>query len=107
MVAILITYGMILVLQTFMNYEVLFSHRHYVQPQWIFDSVNARELVSIDDYVPGAILPPHLSPFVEEKEDDYVPPERRALIEKEKELLKSNAKVEKEDDEGEGEIEGR
>ncbi len=24
----------------------------------------------------GSVLPPHLSPFVEEKEGDYVPPER-------------------------------
>ena len=24
----------------------------------------------------GSILPPHFSPFVEEKEGDYVPPER-------------------------------
>ena len=26
--------------------------------------------------IKGSVLPPHLSPFVEEKEGDYVPPER-------------------------------
>ena len=29
-----------------------------------------------DSVVVGSVLPPHLSPFVEEKEGDYVPPER-------------------------------
>ena len=29
-----------------------------------------------DSIVVGSILPPHFSPFVEEKEGDYVPPER-------------------------------
>ena len=28
----------------------------------------------------GADLPAHLSPFVEEKEGDYVPPERQLLL---------------------------
>lgn len=62
-------------------------NRSYVQPQWIFDCVNAGHLMPVDDYVPGAILPPHLSPFVEEKDDDYVPPERKAILQREKESL--------------------
>jgi len=51
-------------------------NRVYIQPQWIFDSINARKLLPIDNYLPGSILPPHLSPFIEEKEGDYIPPER-------------------------------
>jgi len=37
-------------------------------------------LLPVADYLPGAILPPHLSPFVEANEGDYVPPEKQRLI---------------------------
>lgn len=51
-----------------------------MQPQWVFDSVNARLLLPVADYFPGVPLPPHLSPFVSEKEGDYVPPEKMKLL---------------------------
>ena len=73
--------------------------RHYVQPQWVFDCVNSKQLVAVNDYVPGAMLPPHLSPFVEEQEGDYIPPERKQMLEKEKELLRAEASGEEEEEE--------
>jgi hypothetical protein len=50
-----------------------------VQPQWIFDSVNARELLPVDKYFLGAVLPPHISPFIDKTREQYIPPEERAL----------------------------
>lgn len=47
--------------------------RTYVQPQWVADCINARKIVKASLYEPGSVLPPHLSPFVESKEGDYVP----------------------------------
>jgi pescadillo protein len=49
------------------------ENRLFVQPQWVFDSTNARVLVNAAKYAPGITPPPHLSPFVQPEEDDHIP----------------------------------
>jgi len=46
-----------------------------VQPQWVYDCVNARQLLPTHAYRPGATCPPHLSPFIDGS-DGYAPHER-------------------------------
>ncbi|XP_060104949.1 pescadillo homolog isoform X2 [Heteronotia binoei] len=62
------------------NIEKQVIGRYYIQPQWVFDSVNARLCLPVADYFVGVMLPPHLSPFVTEKDGDYIPPEKMKLL---------------------------
>ena len=77
--------------------------RFYVQPQWIFDCVNARKLLPVQDYFMGVKLPSHLSPFIEEKEGDYVPPEKLAMMGLGDEQKEDNEQEDDDDDEEEEE----
>lgn len=51
-------------------------NRCYIQPQWVVDSFNLRKRLSVEKYLPGALLPPHLSPFANEMPGQYIPEER-------------------------------
>lgn len=61
------------------NPDMKYITRRYLQPQWVFDCVNARMILPVTGYLPGDILPPHLSPFVDPK-DGYIPPEQERLL---------------------------
>ena len=48
----------------------------------------------MEDYFSGKELPPHLSPFVQEEEGDYIPPERQAMLEEQRKEEENNEKEE-------------
>ncbi|KAJ3045483.1 mRNA-binding ribosome synthesis protein nop7 [Rhizophlyctis rosea] len=56
-----------------------YERREYLQPQWVYDSVNARKLVKSAGYRQGEELPPHLSPFVVARDGEYVPDEAAGM----------------------------
>merc|ERR1712228_899651 len=73
--------------------------RFYVQPQWVFDSINRRERCGEAEYALGETLPPHLSPFIAERRvGDYVPPEQKKL----EEGVKDDGEQEEEEEEAKG-----
>lgn len=57
--------------------------RTYVQPQWIWDSINEGRLLRPDLYAPGTTLPPHLSPWVKPSRAGYDPKASLAAQEEE------------------------
>ena len=64
----------------------------------MFDCVNMQKRIPVDEYSPGASLPPHLSPFTEDGPGDYVPPERQLAMEEEQEVLDDVVESEDEDE---------
>lgn len=90
------------------NVDKQYINRYYIQPQWVYDCINAKILLPVEDYFLGVTLPPHLSPFVEEKEGDYVPPEKlkiMALQRGEKPAHEEEEEDEEEDDDDDDEVE--
>jgi pescadillo protein len=72
--------------------------RIYIQPQWVWDSVNDEELKRPDLYAPGAQLPPHLSPFVKKVRGQYDPSAPLNEQEREDEELEADSDMDEEED---------
>ncbi|ERM98465.1 pescadillo homolog isoform X1 [Amborella trichopoda] len=51
----------------------MFLSRDYVQPQWVYDCVNSLIIIPTENYLIGRVAPPHLSPFVDNEAEGYVP----------------------------------
>ncbi|KAF9080580.1 mRNA-binding ribosome synthesis protein nop7 [Mortierella sp. AD031] len=82
-----------------------FLSRQYVQPQWAYDCINAGKILTGDGYFVGKTLPPHLSPFVEVKEGDYIPDQNQFEGQTEDLAIESGDEDEEDEDEDEDEDE--
>ncbi|KAF7458531.1 pescadillo N-terminus domain-containing protein [Cryptosporidium felis] len=51
----------------------------FIQPQWVFDSINENIKLPTRPYYPGEKPPPHLSPFVDDSSQGYIPTQRQVL----------------------------
>lgn len=49
------------------------TDREQLQPQWVYDSLNFKVLLPLQQYRPNQKLPPHLSPFVDYSTEGHIP----------------------------------
>lgn len=54
--------------------------REYLLPQWVYDCLNFKILLPIGSYKPGQVAPPHLSPFVDYKQENYIPDRLKEIM---------------------------
>ncbi|XP_042278533.1 pescadillo [Thunnus maccoyii] len=85
------------------NIDKQYINRYYIQPQWVYDCVNAKLVLPVEDYFLGVTLPPHLSPFVVEKDGDYVPPEKLKIMALQRGENPAQGQEEEDEEEEEGE----
>lgn len=76
------------------------STREFIQPQWIFDSINSGVCLPVAPYKSGIPPPPHLSPFVDDLKEGYVPQQRVVLQRITDELKRKEVSTEDKEDEG-------
>ncbi|KAI9767107.1 MAG: mRNA-binding ribosome synthesis protein nop7 [Geoglossum simile] len=76
--------------------------RTYIQPQWVWDCVNAGKLLRPDLYAPGATLPPHLSPWVKPGKREYDP--TAPLVDQELEGEMEEAEADESDEDIDGSV---
>lgn len=53
--------------------------KEYVQPQYVLDCINNLFLLPTKAYQPGIAAPAHLSPFVDNEEEGYLPERQREI----------------------------
>lgn len=87
------------------NTDKQYINRYYIQPQWVYDCANAKIVLPVEDYFLGVTLPPHLSPFVVEKDGDYVPPEKLKIMALQRGEKPAQGQEEEDEEEEEGEEE--
>lgn len=73
------------------------STKEYVQPQWIADSLNNLFLLPTQTYRPGQAPPPHLSPFVDNSKEGYVPTRQKEINQLKGEIVESEVEEENDD----------
>jgi len=76
-----------------------FLEREYVQPQWVYDSCNNGTLLPTFEYLPGKELPDHLSPFVDDDTEGYIPKRKEYLQRVRGDALALTADGQEEEDE--------
>lgn len=78
--------------------------RDYVVPQWIYDCINNQIHLPVTQYKPGNPPPPHLSPFIDNQAEGYLP-RRQVEINEMKGIVEEVFEPEVDEEEGESDEE--